>query len=428
MFNYKTLINFYVLLKNQWLDISRLRELQNQKLRKIIKHAYDNVIYYHKLFDSADILPEDIRSVDDLHKIPITTKSCLRNLDIKEIISKNVRPDNCVRMITSGESGIPFGFYLSPEEYDFWKLLLLRFHMANGMKLTDTCAVLAHPLRFPKKKRWFQQLGILRHIYISVFDTVKNYTDEVIKANPKVIFGYPSALNLFAKEVERRGDVSIKPKSILSSAEMLNQQTRELVKKIFGVEIADLYSVIESGPTAWECSFHKGYHINIDSVVLECVTNGKNVSYGEKGKLVCTNLFNFTMPMIRYSVDDVGVLSKNMCSCGRGFPLLEKVEGRTSDFITLPDGRVLSPGGVNSMFSRLIKTAQHKLIQKDRGLFLVQIVPGDDFREETASFLKKEICKEFGVDVDIQIEMVEKIQRRASGKMRSVTSEVSYKL
>lgn len=397
--------------------------MQDQKLEKIIRHAYENVPYYHKLFDSAGISPEDIQCVDDLHKIPITTKSCLRDLDIREIISKNARPGNCIKMITSGESGLPFEFYLSPQEYDFWKLLLLRFHMANGMRLTDRCAVLAHPLRFPKKKRWFQNLGILRHIYISVFDTVKNYTDKTIKVNPDVIFGYPSALNLFTKELEMKTNTNIRPRIILSSAEMLDLETRCLIKKVFGLEIADLYSVIESGPVAWECHSHEGYHINIDSVVLECVKNGKGVS-GERGKLICTNLFNFTMPMIRYSVDDVAVLSKKVCPCGRGFPLLEKIEGRVSDFITLPDGRVVSPGGINSMFSRLIKTAQHKIIQKEKGCLLIQIVPGEDFREEAIPFLKKEICKEFGIDINIDVEIVEKIQKRASGKLRPIISEV----
>lgn len=428
MISHRTLINFYNLLRNQWLTSSQLREMQDQKLEKIIKHAYKNVPYYHKLFDSAGISPEDIQCVDDLHKIPITTKSCLRDLDIREIISKNVRPDNCIKMMTSGESGLPFEFYLSPEEYDFWKLLLLRFHMANGMRLTDRCAVLAYPLRFPKNKRWFQKFGILRHSYISAFDAVETYTDKIIKLNPDVIFGYPGALNLFAKELEGREKVTIRPKIILSSAEMLDLETRRLIKKVLGLEIADLYSVIETGPVAWECPSHEGYHINLDSVVLECVKNGKAVFPGERGRLVCTNLFNFTMPMIRYSVDDVAVLSKRVCPCGRGFPLLEKIEGRISDFITLPDGRVISPAGISSMFRKFIRIAQHRVIQKEKDCFLIQIVPGEDFREEVIPFLKKEICREFGIYIDIKVEFLEKIEKRISGKLRTVVSEVSGSL
>ncbi|MBU0759258.1 MAG: hypothetical protein KKC66_04605 [Candidatus Omnitrophica bacterium] len=373
-------------------------------------------------------MPEDIRSVNDLHKIPITTKSCLRDLDIREIISKNARPDDCIKMITSGESGIPFEFYLGPEEYDYWKLLLLRFHMANGMRLTDKCTVLAYPLRFPKNKRWFQRLGVLRHIYISALDPAKKYTDKIIKSNPDVILGYASALKLFAKEAEKRKDINIRPKSILSSGEMLDSETRFIVKKTFGIQIADLYSVIETGPIAWECPFHEGYHINIDSVVLECVKNGKIASYGEKGRLICTNLFNFTMPMIRYSVNDVAVLTKKTCSCGRGFPLLEKIEGRSLDFITLPDDRVISPAVILIMLRRLIGQAQHKVIQKEKDKILIQLVPGKNFREESIASLKREMQKELNAAINIDVEIVEEIKKSRSGKMRSVISEVANNL
>jgi len=420
--NIKSLINLYGILKNQWLSASQLREIQNQKLRKIIKHAYESVAYYRRLFKTARILPEDIQCVDDLRKIPITYKSDLRNQDSSEFLSKNSHR-GIISMATSGETGFPLEAKLTKSEYVYWKLLLLRVFLARGAKLTDNFAVLAHPFRFPKQKRWFQHLGVLRHKYISALEPTAVFTSQMIKAEPDIIIGYAGALKLFLLELEKMPRVKKSPRLIFSSAERLDDKTRKLAKRLLCCDIIDLYSTVETGPIAWECERRKGYHINIDSVVVECIDKNGLPQVGSSGRIVCTNLFNFTMPFIRYCIDDIGTLTDDICSCQRGFPLLGSIEGKTSDFLVLKD-RVISPAAMESVLEKYITNARYRIIQYDEDNMDLELLPGLGFDAESMPGVIKGIKSDLSHDaININIKIVDP-ELFNKGKFRTVISYV----
>lgn len=421
----RTFIDFCSIQRNEHLGLPQLHRLQEERLMAIVRHAYRAVPYYRRLFDEAGILPRDIRCAADLARIPVTTRQDVQRAGTEAFLSKGAAANRCIKMVTSGETGVPFEYYLSRREYDYWKLLLLRFHLANRMTLLDDCAVLAYPLRFPEKRRWFQVAGILRHHYVNAFDLPEHFTDILIGIRPRVIFGYPGALRLLALELKRRGSHALRPKAVLASAETLDAETRSLIDGAFGVRVSDLYSVIETGPIAWECPRHGGYHINADTVIVECLDReGRTVVPGEYGRVVCTNLFCHTMPMIRYCVDDVAVLSSRQCTCGRALPLLERVEGRAIDFISLPDGRIVSPAVIIAMLRRVVGFAQHRVIQKARDLFIVQLVAGHRYDPQASVMLKVQLERELGPRVRVEVEMVREIAASSSGKFRSVVSEV----
>ena len=420
--NIKTPLNLYSILKNQWLSASRLREIQNQKLRKMVKHAYENVAYYGRLFKTAGILPEDIKCVEDLQKIPITYKSNLQDQDSSEFLSKDA---GCgiISMATSGETGFPLEAKLTKSEYVYWKLLLLRVFLASGARLTDSFAVLAHPFRFPKQKRWFQYLGILRHKYISALESPAVFTSRMIKAEPDIIMGYAGALKLFLLELEKMPRIKKFPRLIFSSAERLDDKTRKLAKQLLGCDIVDLYSTVETGPIAWECARRKGYHINIDSVVVECIDKTGLTQVGSSGRIVCTNLFNFTMPFIRYCIDDIGTLTDDVCDCLRGFPLLGSIEGKTSDFLILKD-RIISPAAMESVLEKYIFKARYRIIQHDADNMDLELLPGLGFDPETIPGITKGIKSDLShEDININIKIVNP-ELFNKGKFRTVISHV----
>jgi len=189
---------------------------------------------------------------------------------------------------------------------------------------------------------------------------------------------------------------------------------------------------MEFGTFAWECQEHNGYHMDIESLVVEFVKNGENASPEEKGDIVVTGLFNFTMPLIRYAIGDAGSYSLEQCSCGRGLPLMKIIEGRVDDFLVLPSGTVISPRNIN--FLENVKgILEYRIIQKKLDTILIQIRKGTEFSENTISQTKDEIrngC--LNEDITIDVEIVDEISRDKSGKTRAVVSElkksIAYKI
>ena len=222
-----------------------LRALQEERLRGVVRNAYENVPYYRRLFDNAGIRPDDIKTLDDLSKIPITTKNDLQTLKREEIVAKGSSIDKCIIKYTSGSTGQPLKIFLSPGERDFQILLNLRILMENGLRLTDKVTYIINPHRFPKSKYWFQYAGILRREYLSVFDYPEKHVELLKKIKPNIIYGYPSNLTLLALYIREKGIKAINPKIIFSVAEALEPRAKNLIDSVMHVNTCDILGTIE---------------------------------------------------------------------------------------------------------------------------------------------------------------------------------------
>ena len=201
---------------------------------------------------------------------------------------------------------------------------------------------------------------------------------------------------------------------------MLLEHERKVIKQAFNAEVTNRYGCEEVGLIACECEQHNGMHINTPHIVLECVDDNDNpVPFGTSGKLVITDLNNFAMPLIRYRIEDVGILTDRQCQCGRTLPLLEKLEGRVADFLKKLDGGLV--GGVSLVERTLTKIPgleQMQLIQEQLDKIIINRVKGQDFNQETDKELLKEMHIVFGDAVDININDIEEMPQEASGKYR----------
>ena len=173
--------------------------------------------------------------------------------------------------------------------------------------------------------------------------------------------------------------------------------------------------------------------MNIDGVVMEFLKDGEPVALGERGEIACTSLVNYAMPFIRYLVDDQGVSMNEKCSCGRSLPLMKMLEGRKDDFLTSLDGRIISPRVFTHYtygwpFGDLLEIRQFKVVQERRDKLVIKLVgarsPSDDKAQEYA---RKEIEKVFGEGIQVEFELVEKIDRDHGGKLRKIVSYVPAK-
>ena len=408
----------------QWLDTEKIKQNQEKRLRKIINHAYNNVQFYHDLFNSEKIKPSDIKTVKDLKRIPIITKKDVRDNYPETIVARNTNLDDCFIANTSGSTGIPLKICFSYKDRDYLHSLTSHIYLESGVRWFDKIVAIQF-IPHDIKKNWLNKFGkIFRHT-ISVLDPIEDIFNELCKIKPDVIYTYPSILSLIAIEKNKNKKLSVSPKKIFTTGEALTDSSRKKLIDIFDSDIMRNYVSVEFGPLAFECKEHTGYHILTDNVVMEFIKDGNDVGYGENGEVIVTGLNNYNMPLIRYRLGDIAILSKDKCSCGRGLPLVKYFVGREDDFLILPSGRKISPRMINHI-EHLNGIASYKIIQKEPEHIVVKVVKSEDFNGNTTREVI-EIIKSgcAGEKVSVEVELVNQIPKGITGKRRTVVSEVN---
>jgi phenylacetate-CoA ligase len=415
--------------RNQWLKPFELRKIQEKKLRAIIKYAYSNILFYNRRFKAANVRPNDIQTVEDLVKIPITSRAELKTgFRTRDVLRPNLDLSKCNLSRTAGTSGNPLTIVYDGMAEDFQKAVAVRSFLESGGRFRDKWAIITIPHRMHLKNQWFQRLGFLSPIYLSVFDSVEKNISLLQKIQPNVIGAYPSYMRLLAKGIRENNVKDINPRMIITSAETLSQEAREYINSTFNLELSDQFGCAEIGRSAWECEEHVGYHMDVDALVLEFVRNGEPVGSGERGRLLYTCLFNYAMPLIRYDVGDICVPTDELCPCGRGLPLIEKVEGRSDDFVTATDGTVLSPTLLLIVMKEIPGIAQYRLVQETRSRFKVMLVRDQDFTERTLNQVENGIKEVVGNDALVEVQIVDEIPKDKAGKIRAIISKVKADL
>lgn len=414
------------LMQSQWKSYNELKNLQYKKLKSILKFSYENIPLYHKKFKQVNLKPDDIKKTEDLIKLPFLTKDEVQNNFPVGIVAPNVDISKCWTPHTSGSSGKPLTAVYDEKAEDFEKACALRPNLSCGQGLFDKWVVITSPRNIEYKtvyKTWFQRFGLFSQKYISLFEDTKKQISILEKLNPDVLDGYSSALYILAKELKKSPNCRIKPKIVYGTSDMLTKEMRSVINSAFNVEIYDQFGSVEMGRTAWECPEHSGYHIDIEAVVMEFIKDNEQVASGERGEIVYTNLYNYSMPFIRYQIGDVGITSDEKCVCGRGLPLMKIIEGRKDDFIKVPDGRIFSPD-IWIIILMYYDIEIFKVIQEKLNYITINIVPKSGFNQKSIDEIKNKARNVLGHEVEINIQIVDKILREKSGKMKSIVSKV----
>jgi phenylacetate-CoA ligase len=418
-------------------DRRRLEDYQNRKIREIVRYAYENVPFYHEKFDQLGVKTHDIRTIGDLNKLPVLRRKEIAENDDR-MISKDYGTGELRVVSTSGSTGRPLFTHITMKEDEFRKAKHLRANIALGQKPWDRWVVITAPHHFSEVTRLQKLSRIYAATPLSVFDSTSAQVSALQKLKPDVLDGYSSSLFLLAKEWKERGMEKAKPKFIIGGAELLDNSSRQIIEESFKAPLFDQYACVELERLAWQCKEKVGYHIDEDSVVMQFVgEDNEEVSAGERGEIVCTSLFNYAMPFIRYAVGDIGVASEDMdCPCGRTFRLMKLIQGRKDSLILLPDGRVVPPlvfGWIMEFFKYYRYIEHYRIIQKKANLFKIFIKKkgGDIDEREMETELARHMKKMLNVDeseLTIDLEFVEEIPLDKSGKFTKVTSEIGGSL
>lgn len=347
------LLGFRRVFANQWIEPKQLLRLQNRKLKAMVATAYNNVGYYRRLFDQCGISPQSIETIDDLRKIPVTTKADLQACSTEDLLHRGFWGKKLASLYSSGSTGRPFTVYYDRGYHFIRNMLFLRGLMAAGYRIGQKILLVTDVHRKKKPLPGWR--------YGSILDHPEKLLADLNRQKPDILYGCKTPLVRLADHIQERGAKAHVPECVISTAEMLDEHSRFLLQSTFSEKVFDFYGSTEMGLVGWQCGFSSGYHLSADSVLTEFLP----ISGSEDGaKMVMTNLDLKAMPLIRYDSGDIGVAGDGSpCGCGRMLPAIKRVEGRRIDAIKLKDGRTVSPYRVTCAMEKIPGVLKYQVIQ-----------------------------------------------------------------
>ncbi|MFC1708722.1 phenylacetate--CoA ligase family protein [Candidatus Omnitrophota bacterium] len=409
--------------KSQWWSRQELENYQSEKLRHLIKHAYDNTSYYRRLFKENGLLPSDIKTIKDLAKIPILTKDIVRE-HLQELIATNIDRKTLVRFSTSGTTGKPLIFF-SEKRLEFFNFgpYMWRQYIWGGQGFNDLKALLgSHTLKPNKEgaKKIISYNPARNQLILSSYDINRRnaslFAEALRKYKPKIIEAFPASLEALIGFFKEQGvEKPVQPKAIFTNSEVLYPWQRKLIGEYFDCELFDVYCLEERVVVAAECEKHTKHHIFSEYGIVELVENGYPVEEGKPGEIIATSLNNYGMPFIRYNTKDIGYFVKENCPCGRGLPLLGLVGGRKRNFVVSQSGSVISITIVD-IPNATDNVKQFQFVQKEQGQLELKIVRKNDFSQIDLRKIEKKLKEKFLDDMEVEICFVDSITMTQSGK------------
>lgn len=351
-------------------SLDEMRAIQNEKLVKQVKHVYENVEYYRNLMDEKGVKPEDIQSIDDLHKLPFLTKADLRDAYPYGLLGADLK--DCVRIhSTSGTTGRRVVAFYTQNDIDMWDDCCARAITAAGGTNEDVCQV---AYGYGLFTGGFGLNGGSQKVGCLTLPMSSGNTERQIQfmqdLHSTIICCTPSYAAYIGETVKEMG---LKPEDLdlkagIFGAEPWTEEMRRDIEKSLGIKAYDIYGLTEStGPgVAFECEEQTGMHINEDHFLAEIIDpeTGEVLPEGSKGELVFTNLDKEGFPLLRYRTRDICILSRKKCSCGRTLIKMAKPMGRSDDMMIIRGVNVF-PSQIETVLLKEGYTSNY-LIEVDR--------------------------------------------------------------
>jgi phenylacetate-CoA ligase len=400
----------------QYLPVEQLQALQQHRLKRLLHHAYHRVPYYR------DVM---LQGVDTpLAQLPILTKALLQT-HLDRLLATDVNRQQLIEDASGGSTGQPTKFYKAVNYVQRRATDQIRHDRWSGWDIGEAYGLIWGASRDLQGLASIKQSIVTRYIHrcypldafnMSLAD-MQAYQQQLEQVQPKMLLGYAGALAEFAQYLQQHApDHGIRPQGIVSSAEVLTAEKKQLIESVFHCKVLNRYGSREVGLIASECQQQSGLHINADNVLVEIVdAQGLPAAPGEVGRVLVTDLWNFAMPLIRYELGDMAALKSESCCCGRTLPLLANVAGRISDFLIAEDGRKVHGEYFTHLFYGEDKLQQFQLLQTSRTDVVLKWVLKDASQKPNEAQYQQQIREVLG-NVNVQIDYVDHIPLTASGK------------
>jgi phenylacetate-CoA ligase len=411
--------------RGQWWSIDRVKEYRDRMLRDLVAVAYRDTAHYRDAMRRAGVEPLDVRTLEDLPRLPVLTKSALR-----ASYPDRITRDTGLRWIVASSSGSTGQNTRVREDAEttgrLRAQLLLGFgwagwplgapHIQTGMSLNRT------PM-----KRWKDRL--FRCHYLSIQDWSDERLDmtlDSIRARDiRHLRGYAGSLYLLAKRALER-DFDWQMHSIVTWGDNLYDHYRRTIEAAFARRVYDMYGCGEGIYVALQCGIDDNYHLFALDTIAEIVgDDDRPVGPGQTGRVLLTRLHPGAMPFLRYEVGDVAVRAvRDVCGCGRGWPLFGRVQGRDTDVVVTPSGNRLVVHVFTGTLEHFDEIRHFQVVQRERSSILLRIVPEAHYAASASSRIIEALRAKGLADMHIQLELVAEIPLPPSQKRRFVVSEL----
>jgi len=417
--------------RSERMSLAENKERQWRSLCRLLQHAYDSTPFYRDRFDRAGLKPSEIRSTEDLQKIPVLTREDLR-LHFEALWSRRYQRESLSPAATGGTTDTPVPLLRSPECLK--EKLAVKFHFDTwaGMWPGDKVLRLWGAQQdFSTNPSWRWRLYeryLLRRAWApaSLMNpaVLESYRQLLNQFRPKVIYAYPTPLALLCEFLRDCGRPYHRPASAICTAEPLLDQQRQVIGQTLGCPVFEHYGTRDFGMAAAECEEHQGLHLNPAAAYVELRPVSSTEVAGLQ-EMIITDLLNYGMPLIRYRINDCALLGPERCTCGRGFPLIGRIIGRTADVFQLPNGDRVPGISLHRIITEDCPGFKKiQIIQDTVTDFRVRFVRGESFRQADLEFLVKRLGERFGNGIHWGFEPVADIERERSGKTRFCISYV----
>lgn len=409
-------------------DKNDLLNFQTRALTELIMHAYHNVPYYRNVFDAIGLVDKDIVRLEKFTQIPILTKDYLKKHQ-NELTSKDYLKRKWYRNYSGGSTGEPTMFlqdgcykkwYTASDTYYYNELLGIDESNVRKVFLWGSPRDLFKGSIGIKNKmiNWLTNTLFLNSFKMDE-QSMLRYIKAINTYKPDLVRGYAGSLYELAKCSRRNNATMHTPKRIVSSAENLTPEMRTEIESVFRTKVFDYYGSRETATVAGEC--RDGLmHIFTFNNLLEVVDkDGNPVAEGQKGRILVTNLHNYSMPFIRYEIGDMAVLGPTRCTCGSFLPCLRKISGRVEEHFIKKDGSIV----IGYFFVHLLGVVLNKgyikkfqVVQEDFDRIRIITVVDKGLPDSEKNEIEQKIRIEMGLDCTILWEFVDAIPCSASGK------------
>lgn len=406
--------------KNPRRSRDELRDRADNQLRRLLIHTAEHVPLYRDLWKKHGFDPCALRSVDDLRHAPMVDKNIIVDAADRAIDQRRVN-ETLDTMSTSGTSGRAITIRRIPSEMRLTRRSYLRSLLYVGGRPWHRAVTMAST--WLAKKKGFVMSLIARARYIHPTTPIDEQIHILKEFRAQYLIGQTGGLYLLARELLRRGE-PFPLRIVAPTGATLMPEMRSTMREAFSAEPRDLYGAVELGTVSWQCR-HGNYHLDADRMIVEIVDEaGIPVPIGHTGQVVCTGLYNYTMPLIRYKLLDVAFLRPETCPCGISFPLMGEVHGRINDFLPTPRGDLVSPHYLYHIFDHAggSPVKEWRIIQHAINELTYEYVPEDNFNPRSLEIGMEAIRERFGPGTRVTAVRVDSVPMTPNGKRTCIVS------
>lgn len=409
--------------RNNW-KYEQLIQYRDSKLQRMIKHCYETVPYYKKMFDKKSIDYRTIKTKDDLQVLPILTKELIKT-NPNDFISTAISKDKLKIHPTGGTTGSGLSFYTTDEEEAEQWAVWWRYRRNLGIGFDMWCGNFGGKtvVSINNKKPPFWRYNTPgKQVFFSGYhineQNAPYYAEEIIKRNIKWLHGYPSNLANLASCLLANG-IKLNIKYITIGSENLYEYQMDLISKAFNTTPYHHYGLTE-GVANISQKLDGNLYIDEDFSVVEFINIEDALD-----SIIGTSLTNWAMPLIRYDTGDQAIFNhKEPDNNNIGGRRVDRINGRTNEFVVLKDNSRVSSAALSLVFKDIVSIREAQIVQKEKDFILVRIVKTDTYSSSDEEKTTKALKERLGRNMRVTYEYVYKIPRTKSGKMRLVISEI----